>query len=95
MSQYFIHNKTERKGENQKDTSDISQTLQERHFLPYRPLTVWSGFVYWFKLFIIQTCTLMDDSTFASRTISLREFTQKFNLRPSGSHPSIKNIRNI
>ncbi len=34
----------------------------------------WSDFVYWFQLFIIQICTLMDDSTFASRKSSLRAF---------------------
>ncbi len=33
---------------------------------------VWSGFVYWFQLLIIQICTLMDDSNFASRNRSLR-----------------------
>ncbi len=33
---------------------------------------VWSDFVYRFQLFIIQMCTLMDDSTFASRKSSLR-----------------------
>ncbi len=30
--------------------------------------------MYWFQLFIIQICTLMDDSTFASRKSSLRAF---------------------
>ncbi len=33
---------------------------------------IWSDFVYWFQLFIIKMCTLMDDSTFASRKSSLR-----------------------
>ncbi len=35
---------------------------------------VWSDFVYWFQLFIIKICSLMDDSTFASRKSSLRAF---------------------
>ncbi len=43
-----------------KGVSDISPTLQEsqnKHFT-----IVWSDFVYWFQLFIIQNCTLLDDS---------------------------------
>ncbi len=40
----------------------------------YRRAIVWSDYVYWFQLFIIQICTLVDDSTFASRKSSLRAF---------------------
>ncbi len=81
--------------ENQKGVSDISPTLQESQNKIFT--IVWSDFVYWFQLFIIQICTLMDDSTFASRKSSLRAFIwytvyiapfhQKCHLRPSGSHP--------
>ncbi len=35
---------------------------------------VFSNFVYWFQLFIIKNCTILDGSTFASRKSSLRAF---------------------
>ncbi len=57
---------------NQKGVSDISPTLQESQNNIFT--IVWSDFVYWFQLFIIQICTLMDDSTFVSRKSSLRTF---------------------
>ncbi len=64
--------KKRNRGENQKGVSDISPTLQESQ---NKILTIdWSDFVYWFQLFIIQICTLMDDSTFASRKSSLRAY---------------------
>ncbi len=68
------------------------------HIQGWEPVTiVWSDFVYWFQLFIIKVCTLMDDSTFASRRahwelsfdIYISPFHQKCHLRPSGSHSSI------
>ncbi len=46
--------------------SDISPTLQESQKKKKTE--------YWFQLFIIKNCTLMDDSTFASRKSSLRDF---------------------
>ncbi len=75
--------------------SDISPTLQESP----KKSTVWSDFVHWFQLFVIQICTLMDDSTFACRKSSLRAFIwckyiypfhQKCHLRPSCSHTCIE-----
>ncbi len=64
--------KKRNRGENQEGVSDISPTLQESQ---NKILTIdWSDFVYWFQLFIIQICTLMDDSTFASRKSSLRAY---------------------
>ncbi len=59
-------------GENQKGVSDISPTLQESQNKTFT--IVWSDFVYWFQLYIIKNCTLMDDSTFASKNSSLRAF---------------------
>ncbi len=62
------------RGENQNGVSDISPTLQEKPILFYFFTIVWSDFVYWFQLFIIKNCILMDDSSFASRKSSLRAF---------------------
>ncbi len=68
---FVVHGHISR-GENQKGVSDISPTLQESQNKNFT--IVWSDFVYWFQLFIIKMCTLMDDSTFASRKSSLRAF---------------------
>ncbi len=56
------------RGESQKSVCDISPTLQESQ--DKNVTIVWSDFVYWFQLFIIQMCTPMDNSTFASRKSS-------------------------
>ncbi len=72
----------------------ISPTLQESQNKIFT--IVWPDFVYWFQLFIIQICTLMDDSTFANRKSSLRafiwciylHFTKNVTYALSGSHPS-------
>ncbi len=91
----YIYIYISRRG-NQKGVRDISPALQES--LNKNITVVWSDFVYWFQLFIIKSCTLMDDSTFASRKAHqelsfdigyISPFHQKCHLCPSGSHPSI------
>ncbi len=47
---------------------------------PKQFTVVWSDFVYWFQLFIIKMCTLVDNSTFPSRKCSLRAFIWSVNL---------------
>ncbi len=58
-----------------KGTSDISPTLQESQNKNFT--IVLSDFVYWIKLFKIQMCTLMDDSTFYSRKSSLMTYSHR------------------